>query len=135
MSSVQIKSNIDLGGRPSKLNEERMNAILDDISHHVPYKIAAQANGIAERTLYHWIERGHADMENSIESDYSKFLHALARIKTDIIKHHVENIISSSKGHKGSQWILEHVFWQYFSSNVGIIELNERIEKLEKNSY
>ena len=36
------------------------------------------------------------------------------------------------KGHKGCQWMLDPVFWKYFSNNAPIIELNKRFEQIEK---
>ena len=40
------------GGRPTKFNQGRVDAILEAISRHVRYRIAAEANGIGERTFY-----------------------------------------------------------------------------------
>lgn len=119
-------------GRPTKFNAKIADAIVKDIADHVPYKIAAQANGICERTLYYWMDRGLSDMENDLQSDYRHFLQSLRVIEVNKIKQHISKIETTEKGHKGSQWILEHVFWRYFSSSVATIELNERLEKLER---
>jgi len=119
------------GGRPTKFNTARIKSILTDIENHIPYKIAAQANGIAERTLYYWIHQGQKDMENLTNTQYARFLQSLRKIEANRIRILINKVLSSPKGHKGSQWVLEHVFWKYFSSNVAILDLNERIEKLE----
>jgi hypothetical protein len=46
--------------RNSKLTDERQAAICDALAIGVPRSTAAQAAGITERTLYHWLERGEA---------------------------------------------------------------------------
>ena len=61
-------------GRPSKFTPERRAAIVNDILHRVPYEYAAQANGIAEKTLYLWLDLGKKHQEEGIDSDYTKFL-------------------------------------------------------------
>ncbi len=121
----------DKGGRPTKFNQKRINLILNAISHHVPYKIAAQANGIGERTFYYWLKRGLQDMNNGIDSDLSRFLQSLRKIENEKIIEYIKNIKTSAKGHRGSQWLLEHVFWRHFSSQAPIIALNEQLDRLE----
>jgi len=91
------------GGRPTKFYPTRIEQILDAISCHVPYKIAAEANGIAERTLFYWIKRGRQDMEQEINSEFTKFLQSLRKIESEKIMAHIELIRSSARGHKGSQ--------------------------------
>ena|SRR3990167_5361174 len=122
-----------VGGRPTKFNHERSDAILNAIAQYVPYRIAAEANGIGERTLYYWLTRGIADMNDGVDSDFSTFLQSLRKIEQEKIIGHIQCIKNNQKGHKGSQWILEHVFWRYFSSNAAIIELNERMDRLENH--
>jgi hypothetical protein len=119
------------GGRPIKLSSGVATAILDAISCHIPYRIAAESNGIAERTLFYWIKRGCQDMDQGVNSAFSEFLQSLRKIESDKIMSYLSLIRSNTKGHKGCQWILEHVFWRYFSAHAQHIELNERIERLE----
>lgn len=125
--------NEDKGGRPTKFNPERIRSILHSISQHVPYRIAAQANGIGERTLYYWLKQGIDDMNNDIDSDYSRFLQSLSNIEQERIIGCIKLIEESHKGHRGCQWLLEHVFWKYFSSNTANIEFNERLTRLEND--
>lgn len=119
------------GGRPSKFDEERIQSILNAISECIPYRIAAQANGISERTFYYWIKRGEHDMDNEIDSGFSRFLQSLRKIEGQKIIACLEKITSSKTGHKGCQWLLEHVFWRYFSSSTATIELNKEIGQLK----
>ncbi len=43
------------GGRPTKLTPEFQEKFLDAISHHVPYEMAAVANGVGERRIWDWL--------------------------------------------------------------------------------
>lgn len=118
-------------GRPSKLDEDRARLILDAISKHVPYRVAANANGISERTLYYWLKRGTEDMDSGIDTEFSKFLQSLRKIEAQRIIECLDKIKVSATGHRGCQWLLEHVFWKYFSSNAAILELSEQLEELK----
>ena len=69
------------GGRPTKFNQGRVEAILEAISRYVPYRIAAEANGIGERTFYHWLKQGIEDIEKGVDSDFSRFLQSLRKIE------------------------------------------------------
>lgn len=121
----------NLGGRPSKFDAERARLILGAISEYVPYRMAAQANGISERTFYYWLKLGERDMNDEISSQYSRFLQSLRKIEAERIKECFEKITSSKTGHRGCQWLLEHVFWRYFSSSAVTIELSEEIRLLK----
>ena len=119
------------GGRPSKFDKKRTQAILDAISNHAPYRIAAQANGISERTFYYWLKHGEHDMDNEIDSEYTRFLQSLRRLEAEKITECVNKIKSSSTGHRGCQWFLEHVFWKYFSASAPVIDLAEQMHQLK----
>jgi hypothetical protein len=107
-------------------------AILQDLRDEIPYKIAAESNGVAYCTLESWINSGLKDIkEGKTDSKYALFVGAVRKIEKDRIKRHVLNINSNEKSHRGSEWILERAFWQHFSAKTSEIELNERVEKLE----
>lgn len=119
----------------SKFTPERVKAILADIADHIPYKIAAESNGIADSTFYDWIYTGVGHFRDDIESDYTRMVESLRTIEKKKVKELVETVKKSGKGHKGAEWTLEHVFWKYFSSNAAIKEFDARLTKMEeKNS-
>lgn len=120
------------GGRPTKFDDKRIQLILNAISQHVPYRIAIQANGIGERTFYYWLKQGVEDLENGVDSNFSRFLKSLRKVEQEKIIEYIKNIKLSNKGHKGCQWILEHVFWKYFSSSAPLIELSEEMERFKR---
>src|SRR5687767_5204258 len=71
------------GGRPTKLNAEVQDAILDAVTVGNYRETAAAAAGISKVTLYNWIARGeeHANAEvvPARERPYVEFLNALER--------------------------------------------------------
>lgn len=116
----------------TKFTPDRVKLILQDISDHVPYKIAAEANGIGESTFYDWLLNGARDFKAGIDSDYTRLVESLRTVERERIKDLVGNVRDSSNGHKGAQWTLEHVFWRHFSSNAAVIDFNERLSKIEE---
>ena len=119
----------------SKFTPERTKAILADIAEYVPYKIAAESNGIADSTWYDWLYNGVRDMKLGIESDYTRLVESLRDIEKDRIKELTKDTRTSEKGHKGAEWVLERVFWKHFSSSVPVMEFEERLLKLEGTSH
>lgn len=123
------------GGAPlSKFTPERVDAIIADIGDFVPYKIAAESNGIAEVTFYDWIKNGVRDFLDGKESEYTRLVKSLRNIEKNRIKQLSRNIHESEKGHKGAEWILEHSFWRYFSANAAVVEFNRRLDAMEQNN-
>lgn len=123
-----------MGAVITKFTPERVSRILNDIKDCIPYKIAAESNGIANATLYDWIDNGIRDFNAGIESDYTKLVEALREIEKSKINKLLRNIENEKKGHKGAEWMLQTVFWKHFSSNAATIDLNERLEKLESGA-
>lgn len=119
-------------GRPPKFCPEVSEAILRDISAGVPYKIAAEANDIGESTLYSWLYQGLEDVKNNVASEHRAFLKSLREIERDRIANAMADIRVSEKGHRGREWELERSFWKHFSSHAQNIEMNDRLEALEK---
>ena len=118
-------------GRPDKFTPERRQAILDDISHRIPYEFAAYANGICEDTLYEWLKRGFIDKKSGIESDYAIFSEDLKRIERNKIREHLECINSNPERWQAQAWILERRWWKHFSPNAAILDFNKRLDRME----
>lgn len=114
-----------------KFSQPVCEAILKDIADEIPHEISCEANGVGYSTFKNWLSLGRIDQELGKETHYSRFLAAVRNVQRKKVKSHLNNIEETEKGHKGSEWILERAYWRYFSSKVGEIELNERVEKLE----
>jgi len=115
-----------------KFDKPTTEAILQDLRDEVPYKYAAESNGVALSTLMSWIQYGERDIKEGKEnSNYAQFLSSIRKIEKERIKRHLSNINSNEKSHRGSEWTLERSFWKHFSSKTSELELNERVENLE----
>ena len=77
MGKNSIKPEPETIGRPSKFTPERCADIISAISRRAPYQLAAEANGISERTLFYWLEEGIRDLDNNIESEHAAFLQSI----------------------------------------------------------
>jgi hypothetical protein len=119
-------------GRPDKFTPERRAAILASIANKIPYELAAQANGICERTLYYWLEQGLDDQEKDIKSDYAQFLQDLKNTEQEKIRKLLDVIESQPERWQATAWILERRWWKFFSPNAAVIEFNRKLEQLER---
>lgn len=121
-------------GRPLKFTPERRKAILQDIADAIPYQLAAEANGIREETLYHWIRHGWDDEENGIESDYVEFSQAIKKIEVERIKRHSNKVSDNVDRWQADAWMLERRWYKHYGSNVHLNEMEERLKKIEEKA-
>lgn len=120
-------------GRPSKFTPERRSAIVDAISHRIPYEMAAEANGICLETLYEWLRIGKAHRMSGIDSEYTIFSESLKRAEMTRVREHTDMIAAKPERWQADAWLLERRWHKHFGANAAINELNERLSKLEDN--
>lgn len=118
-------------GRPSKFTPERCAAIVDAIAHRIPYEYAAEANGIAEKTLYLWLEIAKKHQDQGIESDYTVFLQDIKRAEMQRIREHADIIAARPERWQADAWMLERRWHKHYGPNAQINELNQRLDRLE----
>lgn len=117
-------------GRPSKFTPERRAAIINDISHRIPYELAAEANGISGSTLYEWLKIGKDHIDEGIESDYTMFSEALKRAEMNKVREHNEKIASNVDRWQADAWLLERRWHKHYGANAQLNELNSKLDKL-----
>jgi len=120
------------GPHQIKFKPEVIDQILQKISKYIPYKIACISSGVSERNFYLWKAQGEKDLFEFKKTPHADFVVRLAQIEAHRIGYNIEKVEDNENGHKGAQWILERVFWKYFSPKIAEIELNERVENLER---
>lgn len=125
------KAPIDIG-RPSKFTPERRSAIIDAISHRIPYEFAAEANGICEATLYEWIRTGHVHQAENNDSEYARFSQDIKKAESLKIRHHMDIIAERPERWQADAWLLERRWPKHYGANSQVNELNERLSKLER---
>jgi len=118
-------------GRPSKFTPERCADIISAISRRAPYQLAAEANGISERTLFYWMELGASHLEEGKDSEYSMFLQSIKRAEMQKVIEHTDIIAARPERWQADAWLLERRWYKYFGASVPVIELNERLDRLE----
>lgn len=118
-------------GQPDKLTPERAAAIIESISHCIPYEIAAEANGICEDTLYEWLLRGRNDLKKGVDSKYAQFSESIKRTEMAKIKENLDTIKDSPERWQARAWILERRWWKHFSPSAAVVDFNKRLEKME----
>jgi transposase-like protein len=119
-------------GRPDKFTPERRLAILNSIANKIPYELAAQANGICERTLYYWLEQAEKDDEAGIHSEYVQFLQDLKQVEQEKISKLLKSIESKPERWQADAWLLERRWWKFFSPNAALIEFQKQLDRMAK---
>ena len=130
-SKLTVPDDIKDIGRPSKFTPERRSAIIDAISHRIPYQYAAEANGISERTLYDWLNTAKVHELEGIESDYTEFSQSIKRAEMTRMREHTDMIAAKPERWQADAWLLERRWPKHFGANAQVNELNQRLTNLE----
>ncbi len=117
-------------GRPTKFTPERCAAIIDAISHRIPYEYAAEANGICEDTLYEWLKIGRKHRAERIDSDYTRFSESIKRAEMTRMRGHLDIIAERPERWQADAWILERRWYKHYGPNAQLNELNHKLDKL-----
>jgi len=130
-SKLKVPDEIKDVGRPSKFTEERRSAIIDAISHRIPYEYAAEANGICEATLHDWLNTAKAHRLEGIESDYTRFSEAIKRAEMTRMREHSDMIAAKPERWQADAWLLERRWPKHYGPNAQLNELNQRLARIE----
>ncbi|HXK00721.1 MAG TPA: hypothetical protein VNF93_02405 [Buchnera sp. (in: enterobacteria)] len=114
-----------------KFDQRVVDGILKDLENGIPARITCESYGVAYPTFKRWIENGTKDLLEEKNTYYTQFLASLRNVHKKVISRHLKRVVENEKGHKGAEWYLERAFWQYFSSKVAEIDLEDRLNKLE----
>jgi hypothetical protein len=129
-------------GRPSKISPKIKAKILDAIEGNLPYDMAAWSARICEKTLYTWINKGKADREAGIESEYLDLLQGIKEVEANKVRKLEANIEMGIERWQSQAWLLERRWRQYFGADAGIIaelqqtfnDLKDKFEAQQKKS-
>jgi hypothetical protein len=95
--------------------------------------MAAWHARISESTLYGWLRHGLEDIENGIDSEFSKFLQDIKEAESHKIVGHMDALEEQSERWQSRAWILERRWRNQFTDKAAEIEFRERLEKLEES--
>lgn len=118
-------------GRPTKFTPERRASIISDISRRIPYRLAAEANGICEATFFDWMNTAKVHQLEGIDSDYTRFSESIKRAELTRVLEHTDMIAAKPERWQADAWLLERRWPDLFGASVLLSELNNRLSNLE----
>jgi len=123
-------------GRKTKLDKNKIDAILLSVSKRVPYEIAAYACGVTYQTLYNWINTGKEHLQKGLDTDHARFVQALYQVEQEKIIYHSDKIADNIERWQSDAWMLERRWAKHYGPNAQVNELNEKLSLLldEKKS-
>lgn len=98
-----------VGGRPTALNDERVMAILRVLRAGGHMDTAAQAAGIAVRTLHGWLQRGTSD--DVRDAPFRQFREAVEQTMAESETRNVAIIATAAQSNwQAAAWLLERTY-------------------------
>lgn len=120
-------------GKPTDLTPENYQQVITYIKGGVPYEMAAGAIGIAENTLYHWINLGDADIAENIDSEFAKFSKDIKQIVANNTLDSISAVNKQDNRWQARAWLLErHPTSRKHFSNVTQDSLDEMKADIKK---
>lgn len=115
-----------------KITDEQIAKVIADIKRGAPKKYACYANGMSDRHFYYMVDQGKCDIRHGdLLTREAKMVRSLHEVEMEAIVSCCKDIRKNKQGHKGAQWILEHVYWREFSGDAKIMTMAEELEKLK----
>jgi transposase-like protein len=107
-------------GRPTLLDEQRLEAITNALRNGAYIDHAAQAAGVSTRTYHGWMERGRAERDrinaglapDPDEAPFMQFLHSVERAQSEAAVDLLGEIANHARNGtwQAAAWILERKF-------------------------
>lgn len=95
-------------GRPSKLNEELIAKMYDEIAEGLPVSYTCDLFGISQVSFSNWMIQGKKDSEEENEdSIYYAFFVAIKKAQAIFVKKIGQEIRKGEQGWQGKAWWLE----------------------------
>lgn len=92
-----------------KLNDTTHNIIVEALAAGNYRQVAAELAGIHRATLYSWLERGEADVENGKDTAHARLWSAILKAEADAEHEAITAIRAAApKDWRAAAWMLEH---------------------------
>ena len=116
-------------GQPTKFVPERKEKIIEALRKGAPYELACNYAGICYVTFMNW--RNKAEIDKIPE--YVEFFRELKEVEGETALRWLAVIDKAMDDDQwtAASWKLERRYNKYFSNNAAVIEMNERLDKLE----
>ena len=91
---------------------------------------ASEFAGFTDKTLYEWLAKGEADLEEGLDTIYSEFCENLKKTRAECQAFHLQNVIRAGQNGnwQASAWILERLFPTSFGQNRQDTSEEDKIE-------
>lgn len=100
--------NIYMAGRPSKLNEELIQQVYEEIKQGLPVKYTCDLLMITQKSFSNWMQQGEEDISNeNYDSLFAQFFLTIKKAQAEYVKDAKQNIRSGRLGWQGESWWLE----------------------------
>lgn len=120
-------------GRPSKLDEEVQAKIVALLRAGNFAAAAARVAGISPRTFWRWMERGEADDEHDVESEFCQFWRSCDRARAEAEAIRVQHIATAGKegDWRADAWWLERAHPKHWGPPSQRLELDAKTKPPE----
>jgi hypothetical protein len=96
-----------LGGRPTTLNEEIGQLIIDNVREFLSVNHAAEINEVPRPTVQSWINKGYEDLKEGKDSLFAWFSSNIRKARASKIQEYLKRLESNEKNWQSIAWILE----------------------------
>lgn len=93
--------------RPSKLNEELIDNMANELVQGLPVIYACDLLGITTMSFSNWMRQGEDDFKNEVESLFALFFYTIKKAQATYVKKAGADIRTGRPGWQGQAWWLE----------------------------
>lgn len=117
-------------GQPSKFTPEIKEKLLTAIRKGAPYELACNYARIDVKTLWNWKQRAEVDNE----PEFVQFFQDLKEAEglTSLVWLEKIDKAMNDGAWQAAAWKLERRHHKHFSAQAALLEMNERLDRLEK---
>ena len=127
-------------GRPSKLTEELIEEMADNLRIGLPVTSCCDLLGITDMSHSNWMSQGKDDYSNDVDSLYAVYFYTIKKSRAEFEKSALEDIGSGRPGWQGKAWVLERTNQKYMPKQEFVAEegkvqvvLGGKIKDIKRN--
>lgn len=124
--------------RPSKLNDDVIKLLADEIADGMPFNYACDYCEVRRTNFDDWLKQGYNDNEADVDSIYAKFYVSIKKAYSKFVRDSKRKIRNGESGWQGTAWWLERTNkeFQMNSENTQVTEniiVNTKMKSLSKD--
>ena len=126
--------------RPSKLNEELINQMADNLRIGLPIISCCDLLGITDMSHSNWMRQGEEDYKADIDSLFADYFYTIKKSRAEFEHRALTDIQSGRPGWQGMAWVLERTNQKYMPKQEFVAEdgkvnvvLGGKIKEIKRN--